>query len=286
MLITLKNAGTTMTISSLGAEPQSLVRNCIQYIWQGDKTYWPRRAPLLFPMSGPTKDNKISAKGKVYDMPNNGFARDNEFKAEQLTDNIAQFTLEDSEFFRENYYPYGFTLTVTFTLHENGYTARAEVYAKEDLYYTFAWHPAFSLDINGEGCDLETYSLSFLENEKLNRKYQKGESFVEEKDFLVGDSIDLKRCETDKGPIVLQGVKSREITLTSSEGEHGVTVDMGNMTTFVAWTVLNMKAQFICLEPMVSFGFASRPLEIEKMEETRLLKEGESEVWENTFTIF
>ena len=188
--------------------------------------------------------------------------------------------------FRENYYPYGFTLTVTYTLHENGYTARAEVYAKEDLYYTFAWHPAFSLDINGEGCDLETYSLSFLENEKLNRKYQKGESFVEEKDFLVGDSIDLKRGETDKGPIVLQGVKSREITLTSSEGEHGVTVDMGNMTTFVAWTVLNMKAQFICLEPMVSFGFASRPLEIEKMEETRLLKEGESEVWENTFTIF
>lgn len=286
MLITLKNAGTTMTISSLGAEPQSLVRNGIQYIWQGDKTYWPRRAPLLFPMSGPTKDNKIIAKGKVYDMPNNGFARDNEFKAEQLTDNIAQFTLEDSEFFRENYYPYGFTLTVTFTLHENGYTARAEVYAKEDLYYTFAWHPAFSLDINGEGCDLETYSLSFMENEKLNRKYQKGESFVEEKDFLVGDSIDLKRCETDKGPIVLQGVKSREITLTSSEGEHGVTVDMGNMTTFVAWTVLNMKAQFICLEPMVSFGFASRPLEIEKMEETRLLREGESEVWENTFTIF
>ena len=208
MLITLKNAGTTMTISSLGAEPQSLVRNGIQYIWQGDKTYWPRRAPLLFPMSGPTKDNKISAKGKVYDMPNNGFARDNEFKAEQLTGNIAQFTLEDNEFFRENYYPYGFTLTVTYTLHENGYTARAEVYAKEDLYYTFAWHPAFSLDINGEGCDLETYSLSFLENEHLDRKYQKGDGFIEEKDFLIGDSIDLKRSETDKGPIVLQGVKS------------------------------------------------------------------------------
>ena len=62
MRIELKNAGTTMTVSSLGAEPQSLVRNGIQYIWQGDKTYWPRRAPLLFPMSGPTKDNKISAK--------------------------------------------------------------------------------------------------------------------------------------------------------------------------------------------------------------------------------
>ena len=65
-----------------------------------------------------------------------------------------------------------------------------------------------------------------------------------------------------------------------------MTVDMGNMTTFVAWTVLNMKAQFICLEPMVSFGFADRPLEIERMEETRLLEKDHSEVWENTFTVF
>ena len=169
-------------------------------------------------------------------MPNNGFARDNEFRAEKLTDDIAQFTLEDTPQFREKYYPYGFILTVTYTLHENGYTARAEVTAKEDLYYTFAWHPAFSLDINGRGCDLETYTLSFEQNE---------------------------HC-----------------------GEHGVTAGLGDMTTFVAWTQQKRHGQFLCLEPMVSFGFADRPLEIERMEETRLLEKDHSEVWENTFTVF
>ena len=195
MIITLKKGNTTMAISSLGAEPQSLVRDGIEYIWQGDPAFWPRKAPLLFPMSGPTKDNKLSCKGRIYDMPNNGFARDNEFKAEQLTDDIAQFTLEDNETFREKYYPYGFVLTVTYTLHEDGYTARAEIYAKEDLHYTFAWHPGFSLDINGKGCDLETYSLSFLEEERLDRLYQSGEGYVREKDFLIGDSLDLKRAD-------------------------------------------------------------------------------------------
>lgn len=286
MIITLKNGQCEMRISTLGAEPQSLIRNGIEYIWQGDSEFWPRRAPLLFPMSGPTKDNKIIAKGKEYDMPNNGFARDNEFRGEQLTGTIAQFTLEDSEEFRTKYYPYGFMLTVTYTLHENGYTARAEIFAKEDLYYTFAWHPAFSLDVNGKGCDLETYSLSFEQNEKLDRLYQNKESYVREKDFLTGDTIELRRSETDKGPMVFRGVRSREVTLTSSQGEHGVTAGLGDMTTFVAWTQLNKKAQFLCLEPMVSFGFADRPLEIHKMEETRLLKKDQSEVWENTFTVF
>ena len=286
MLITLKNGNTTMTISSLGAEPQSLIRDGIEYIWQADKEYWPRHAPLLFPMSGPTKDNKISANGKVYDMPNNGFARDNEFKAEQLTDNIAQFTMTDTDEFRQKYYPYSFMLTVTFTLHENGYTARAEVTANEDLWYTFAWHPAFSLDINGKGCDLETYTLSFEQNEHLDRLYQSGESYVTEKDFLIGDSIELKRSETDKGAMVFRGVKSREVTLTSSAGEHGVTVSLGDMSTLVVWTQLKKWGQFLCIEPMVSFGFADRPLEVEKMEETRFLKKDQSEVWENTFTVF
>ena len=40
MLITLKNGNTTMTISSLGAKPQSLIHDGIEYIRQADKEYW------------------------------------------------------------------------------------------------------------------------------------------------------------------------------------------------------------------------------------------------------
>lgn len=286
MIITLKKGKASLAISSLGAEPQSFIREGIEYIWQGDPAFWPRHAPLLFPMSGPTKDSKISAKGKVYDMPNNGFARETEFTGTQLCEDTAQFVLEDSPALKERYYPYGFILTVTYTLDEDGYTAKAEVTAKEDLYYTFAWHPAFSLDINGKGTDLETYSLSFEENEELDRKYQIAQGFVTEPRFLVGDSIDFTRKETDKGPIVLEGVKSREVTLTSSEGEHGVTVFLGDMSTLVCWTKEQVRGQFLCIEPMVSFGFNSRPLEIENMSETRFLEKGKTEKWENRFTFF
>ena len=122
--------------------------------------------------------------------------------------------------------------------------------------------------------------------EKADRKYAKDGVFVYEKDFLVGDQIELKRAETDKGPITLDGIKSGEVTLTSSLGEHGVTVTMGKMDTFTCWTTLNKWAQFICLEPMLSFGDTKREFDISRMKETRLLKRGESENYTNEFIVF
>ncbi len=286
MLVKLKNDKITMTISTLGAEPQSLVFEEREYLWNGDKEYWFRRAPLLFPIIGPTKDDKIGYQGKEYKMPGNGFARDTEFTLLKQSESEATFVLEDSKESRENYYPFGFVLTVTYTLLDQGYRAKAEIYAKEDLYYTFGWHPAFSLDMNGKGCDLESYTLNFEKEEKADRKYAVDGAFVYEKDFLIGDQIELKRAETDKGAITLDNIKSSEVTLTSSLGEHGVTVTMGKMTTFTAWTTLNKWAQFLCLEPMLSFGDKNREFDIDKMKETRLLKKGESEVYSNDFIIF
>lgn len=286
MLVKLNNDKITMVISTLGAEPQSLVFEGREYLWNGNKEYWFRRAPLLFPMIGPTKDDKIGFDGKEYSMPNNGFARDMEFTLVGQSESEAVFVLEDTAETREKNYPFGFILKVTYTLLENGYRAMADITAKDDLYYTFGWHPAFSLDINGKGADLETYTISFEKEEKADRKYAKDGVFVYEKDFLVGDQIELKRAETDKGPITLDGIKSGEVTLTSSLGEHGVTVTMGKMDTFTCWTTLNKWAQFICLEPMLSFGDTKREFDISRMKETRLLKKGESENYTNEFIVF
>lgn len=286
MNISLKNGKTTMVISTLGAEPRSLIKNGVQYLWSGDKEYWFRVAPLLFPVTGPIKDDTMIMKGKAYKMPGNGFARDTEFKVVNANESEAIFLLEESE---ETLaiYPYAFSLLVTYTLHEDGYTAKATVTAKdEDLYFTYGWHPAFSLDMNGKGTDLSTYSLSFSSNERCDRRYQVDGVFNIEKDFLVGDEINLSREETDKGPIALYDVKSDEITLTSTQGEHGVTCHTGSFDTFVCWTVAPKHAQFICLEPMYSFGDATRDQKIENMWGLMELKKGESKTFENTYNIF
>ena len=243
----IKNEKITMVISSLGAEPQSLIFEGREYLWQGDKTYWFRRAPLLFPMIGPTKDNKISVDGVLYDMPNNGFARDTEFSFVEKTDSSITFVLEDSEKSRKENYPFGFVLKVTYTLLCDGYEAKAEIKAKDDLWYTFGWHPAFSLDINGKGTELDTYSVHFSENENCTKKTAVNGVFQYTPSFLKGNEFKLSRKLTDYGAIILDGVKSREVTLTSSSGPHGVKATLGTMDTFTVWTCAPQHGQYVCL---------------------------------------
>ena len=282
----IKNDKITMVISSLGAEPQSLVFEEREYLWQGDKTYWFRRAPLLFPMIGPTRDNKISVNGVLYDMPNNGFARDTEFSFVEKTDSSITFVLEDSEKSRKENYPFGFVLKVTYSLLPDGYEAKAEIKAKDDLWYTFGWHPAFSLDINGKGTELDTYSVHFSENENCTKKTAVNGVFQYFPSFLNGNEFKLSRELTDFGAIILDGVKSREVTLKSSSGPHGVKATLGTMDTFTVWTCAPQHGQYVCLEPMVSFGDSARDLELKNMKETRELKKGGSVVYTNTVHVF
>ena len=282
----IKNDKITMVISSLGAEPQSLVFEEREYLWQGDKTYWFRRAPLLFPMIGPTRDNKISVNGVLYDMPNHAFARDTEFSFVEKTDSSITFVLEDSEKSRKENYPFGFVLKVTYSLLSDGYEAKAEIKAKDDLWYTFGWHPAFSLDINGKGTELDTYSVHFSENENCTKKTAVNGVFQYFPSFLNGNEFKLSRELTDFGAIILDGVKSREVTLKSSSGPHGVKATLGTMDTFTVWTCAPQHGQYVCLEPMVSFGDSARDLELKNMKETRELKKGGSVVYTNTFHVF
>jgi galactose mutarotase-like enzyme len=287
-MVTLQNEKLSMKIALLGAEPQSLFsqENGIEYLWSGDKDFWPRRAPLLFPMTGPTMGGKIEASGTTYMMPNNGFARDLIFALLSQSSDKATFELQESEATLQ-YYPYGFRLRVIYTLLDDGFKAEAEVYAKDDLFFTFGWHPAFSLDINGIGSKLESYSVSFEKEESVDRKRPVGGIFATDKKFLdKSKTLRLSREETDKGPIILNGLKSKHVTLTSGNGEHGVLVERGNLETLVLWTVETKHAQFLCIEPMHSFGDIRREFSLEKMDEVLPLKEGESKAFSSSFHIF
>ncbi len=286
-MVTLRNETVTLVISTLGAEPQSLKAGGIEYLWQGDPAYWFRRAPLLFPMTGPTKDNKIAVDGVEYTMPGNGFARDNEFTIVSQSETQATFRLEDSDATRA-FYPFGFVLTVTYSLVEDGFTASATITAKDqDLVFTFGWHPAFSLDINGTGTPIEEYIVSFDSPQTSIRKYPANGVFKTEPDFLVdAQSFQLSRIETDKGPIVLPGLTSKTATLSLGGSGHGVTADLNGMPVLVVWTCAPQHGQYVCIEPMCSFGDASRPLELSQMPNMEHLQAGASTTFSNTFHVF
>lgn len=65
---TLSNDLLTVTIDAFGAELQEIVnkRTGWQYLWHGDKTFWGRRSPVLFPIVGSVWDGCYRMDGKEF----------------------------------------------------------------------------------------------------------------------------------------------------------------------------------------------------------------------------
>lgn len=285
-MITLKNAKYVMELSNVGAEIHSLIntQQGNQYIWNGDPAFWGRHTPLLFPVTGPLPDGHIQVQGKSYPMPVNGFARDMPFQVLSHTETEAVFLLSSNEETKA-FYPFDFSLQVTHTLLDDGYRSTAQIKANEQLWCTFGWHPAFSLDMNQNGADLSTFVVEFEQEESVDRLYPVNGIFKTEKQFLHHQkTLQLSRTETDKGPIVLNGLRSAWVKLSSTQGKHSVTVQRADMPTLVIWTKEQLHAQFVCVEPMYSFQDAARNPELSKMEGMLHLAAGESRTFSNAFT--
>ena len=56
---TIKRGGLTAAIDSMGAQLTSLALNGNEYLWQGDPAFWGKHAPILFPIVGSLRNNKI-----------------------------------------------------------------------------------------------------------------------------------------------------------------------------------------------------------------------------------
>ena len=74
---TIENEYLKLTVTTWGAQIKSVVRKCdgVEHMWQADPDVWGYHAPILFPHAGKVVDNKIEAKGAVYESGQHGFAR-------------------------------------------------------------------------------------------------------------------------------------------------------------------------------------------------------------------
>ena len=98
MLHTLKNGILTVEVNDRGAELFSVQRDGCEYLWQGDSTYWARRASNLFPVCGRLAGGGYLYNGKKYEMGSHGFARGKEWTVlHQKADSLALQLLPDEE---------------------------------------------------------------------------------------------------------------------------------------------------------------------------------------------
>ncbi len=248
----LENKNLSIKVNSFGAELCSVFSNDlhIEYIWQADPSIWARHAPNLFPLVGKLKNNLFVYKDKSYQLPQHGFARDNEFICVEQTDTELVFELTANNESLQKF-PFHFSLQIKYVLTGNSLSINYAVFNPDnyDLYFSVGAHPAFNCPLEKHE-KFEDYNLVFPgKNKLITNLLADGLIANDTKQIsLHSNSLPVSKNLFDNDALVCMNSQISEVQLVSSKTKHGVTMQCNNWLYFGIWTKKGTD-QFVCLEP-------------------------------------
>ncbi len=164
MLHTIENEYLLCAIESNGAEIRSLKSKATgeEYIWQIDNSIWGSSSPVLFPVIGKVKENKVTCNGKEYLMPKHGIIRNNsQLVFAQQGVSTCSFTLHSSTETLQHY-PFQFSFSVEFMLVERRLMMTYHIENKDltPMYFACGGHTAYACPLDGD-TTLSDYVIEF-----------------------------------------------------------------------------------------------------------------------------
>lgn len=259
-MIELKSDQLNVEFQTLGGALSSIKdKDDVEYLWQGDPTYWSGQAPVLFPICGSVRNDTVlydneDGSQKEGKIPRHGLVRKKEFTLVEQTDNSVTFAIEDDEEMYANY-PYHFRLEITYTVTGKTIRTQYKIYNKEaekSMPYFIGGHPGFNCPL----LDDEVYEDYYLE-------FEKPETCTVPKPFPETGMLDLKdrnswlnnQKEIDLNydffsydAVTLDELESRTVALRSRKHDKGLKLDFKEFPNLIVWSTLN-KGPFIALEP-------------------------------------
>ncbi len=143
-IVAISDSRLSAQVSALGAEFVRLQdRDGSDLLWDGDPAFWTGRSPLLFPIVGEAKGNRITVAGAQYEIGRHGFARTSTFALVSSDTARCTWRLEASEATRRHY-PFEFRLDITYRIEAAALHMTAEVTNRGDglMPASFGFHPA------------------------------------------------------------------------------------------------------------------------------------------------
>ena len=286
MNYTIKNDILNVEISSFGAELQSIKRNNVEYLWQGDENSWKNRATNIFPYVGRMQEGKYTYKGKTYEMGGHGLARHIDFTIEKLEDQKITFKMISNEETLKSY-PFNFEYFITYELKEDTLFVTSKVVNKDNkaMYFGLGGHPGFIIPLDNR-LKFEDYYLEFDECAKINniRVSEKGLITHKEEYPLKDDKIlNLTHNLFDNDALIFENM-SKGVTLKTDKDNKSVYVKYEDMTYLGIWHSPKKEVNFVCIEPWTSLPSRDGIIEdIEKQENLIFLEENKQ--YENKWSI-
>jgi len=282
----LENDFLKITVNSQGAELKSVFNkvNQEEVIWQSNPEFWSKSSPVLFPIVGTLKHGIYSYDNKMYHLPRHGFARDFDFKLDEVSAAQLIYSLESSHETLQ-VYPFVFNLQIIYTLKNNSLQVAYNVENLSDdqtMYFSLGAHPAFKVGRKAD--NFSDYTLLFNKDSLLKANCLKHGLLTRDKNTITLTNqklpLDYKLFEYDA--LVLLDIKSDKITLLDSDDKNMLTFEFENFPFFGMWSVKD--SGFICLEPWAGVAdFESHDQQLENKTGINTLKPNES--WSASWTI-
>lgn len=252
----LRNDALRVSVKRRGAELTSITDpRGTEYLWQGDPLVWDGRSPVLFPIVGRLSGDSYSCAGRVYSLPQHGFARRRDFDLVAREAGRLVYALRSDQS-TLGIYPFPFDLTITYTLE--GSTVRT-VYTVANpgsapLPFSIGAHPGLSCSWHA-GDGLEEYYLEFEREETADAPLIRDGLLAldQTRRVLSGEKIlPLTRTLFDANALVLRNLASSAITLRSRRHPNAVRIGFAGFPCLGIWS--KPAAPFVCIEPW--FGHA------------------------------
>ena len=242
------------SVSTHGAELQSLRRDGKEYLWNGDPKYWGRRSPILFPMVGKVYGGVFRVDGMEYPMGQHGFARDSEFVFDG-----ERYVLDGCPLDK---YPYKFELAVRYRTEGNRFYAEWTVTNKDtkDIHFQIGAHPALLLPDYHEEDSIHGYLQCFDGNGSVVKQPMLDHSldggYLKEFPAPVPMPVDQDGLLPLTGEtfaiintFMLERGAVKSVTLLDKNKQPYLKVGSDQTEAYGIWTPYKPGCPFVCLEP-------------------------------------
>ena len=223
-------------------------------LWDGDPAYWSGRAPILFPIVGRLKGDRLLVDGVAHPMRQHGIARTSAFRLVERDEASCRLRLTADEDTRRAY-PFDFALDLLYRVEGATLTLAGTVRnaGAIPMPASFGFHPAFRRPLP-YGADAADHVVAFAEDEPEPIAAVEGGLLSEERkpSPVEGRRLALGPHLFDGDALVFLHPRSRSVVY-GPPGGRGLRVDFPGMPQLGIWS--KPGAPFLCIEPWS--GYAS-----------------------------
>lgn len=259
MTVHIKSEEISVSCLLEGAMLHSLVKDGVEYLWQGDAKYWAGQAPVCFPITGVLRDSKAVAFGKPCEMKRHGVARIHPFEIAEQGGNYVSF-VQHSSGETKKAFPFDYSLEIRYTVLKNSVTTRYTVRntGTDGLPFVIGGHPAFNCPLEA-GRDFEDYIVAFsgaVGQKCLRPDVETGLIDISKRYDVLDepDKIYLAHALFDLDAMVFDNIRPKSALLTA--GGRGVRIDYQDFDNLLIWSSSN-GGNFVALEPWTGISTCS-----------------------------